>query len=53
MLVSPIALKFQISARNGQIITFEHLTLFMRHEVRVFLGALGRLVVGPCIFSFS
>jgi len=53
MLVSLITLKFQISARNGQIITFELSTIIMRHEERVFLGDHCRLVVGPFIFSFS
>jgi len=46
MLVSLITLKFQISARNGQIITFELSTVIMRHEVLFYLVTIvGSLLV--------
>jgi len=43
----------QISACNGQISTFELLTIIMQHEMRVLLGDHRTIVVGPFICSFN
>jgi len=53
MLVVLVTLKLQSSACNGQIITFEPLTIIMRHEMQVFLGDHRTFVVDLHIFSFN
>jgi len=42
-----MTLKLQIDVCNGQIGTFEHSTIIMRHGLRVLLGDNRTFVVGP------
>jgi len=53
ILLILITLTLQIGACNGQISTFELLTIILKHEVRVLLCNHRTFVVGPLIFSFN